>query len=278
MTESDWGRWLIDDIESTDVETITCWYLGCNGFAIKAPDDTIIYIDPYLGLGDPPRTIRMIPVPFDPDAPAMADGILITHEHTDHLHGPSQGPILAATDAPLYGHPDAVSLARERGWRDEYDLAGDQLQAIEAGASISIGDIDIDTFAGTDPDAEADLTYVLTVDDVTIVHPGDGRPADTLDTIGERYDVAATIAAVGSAGYVPDKETGIPERTVWYNDGNDALEVAERLQADRLIPTHWDMWKGLTADPTALIEARRGMAFPRRIDALEIGDGLAITG
>ena len=50
--------------------------------------DPVVY--PYLGTGDPPRTIRMIPVSFDPTDVAAADAVFATHEHTDHAHGPSR--------------------------------------------------------------------------------------------------------------------------------------------------------------------------------------------
>ncbi len=69
-----------------------------------------------------------------------------------------------------------------------------------------------------------------------------------------------------------DKETREPSYTEWYADENAAAEAANQLRADRLLPTHWDMWKGLTADPTALHDHVRGFEFPRTLEILEIGD------
>jgi len=87
---SDWSDWLPREIEAADPDGLWLWYLGCNGFALKSSGDTTVFVDSYLGTGDPPRTIRMIPVPFEPEDVAEADAVFATHEHTDHTHGPSQ--------------------------------------------------------------------------------------------------------------------------------------------------------------------------------------------
>ena len=75
MTSSDWGTWLLDDIEDADPDTVAVWYLGCNGFVLKADDGTTVFVDPYLGTGEPPHTVRMIPVPFDAEDVATADAV-----------------------------------------------------------------------------------------------------------------------------------------------------------------------------------------------------------
>jgi L-ascorbate 6-phosphate lactonase len=69
-----------------------------------------------------------------------------------------------------------------------------------------------------------------------------------------------------------DKETREPTRTRWYSDENDVVEAANQLGLDRLLPTHWDMWKGMTADPTALHEHTRSFDRPRSLEIREIGD------
>ncbi len=272
MIASDWGRWLIDEIETASPDALTLWYLGCNGLALKAADGTIAYIDPYLGLGDPPRTVRMIPVPFAPDQPQDGDAIFVTHEHTDHLHGPTQGPMLANTGATLFASEHAIDLVRERGWLDTYDIDASQLHPVEPGETVSVGFFDIGIHPGTDPDATDPLTYAFHADGATLVHPGDGRPAPELETIGERLDVDLTVAAYGTEGHILDKETREPAPTTWYNTGNQALTIAEQLQAEVLVPTHWQMWKGLTADPTALEHHRRSRPYPDRLELLELGD------
>lgn len=123
MTDSDWSDWLPRAVADADPDTVALWYLGCNGFAIKGSEGTVLWIDPYVGTGDPPRTVRMIPVPFDPDDIDEADAVLATHEHTDHVHGPSQAPILANTDADFVAPDDSLAVAREEErWTEEWEV------------------------------------------------------------------------------------------------------------------------------------------------------------
>lgn len=278
MTTSDWGRWLIDEVEDADVDGLSLWYLGCNGAILKASDGTIVYIDPYLGTGDPPRTVRMIPVPFEPDAPAEATAVFVTHEHTDHLHGPTQGPLLAKTGATLIAESGCIDLVRDRDWVGRFGIAEDQLVAVSPGESHTYGGIDVTVYPGTDPDAAHGVTFVFEHGSQTVVHPGDGRPAGALEAIDAAHDVDLVLAAVGSTGMIPDKHTGAVKRTQWYNDHDACVQVATQLRATTLVPTHWDMWKGLTTDPWAVDAHRRSFDHPRRVTVLEIGDRIDLSG
>ena len=121
---SDWGDWLPTAVADASPDGVALWYLGCNGFVLKADDGTTVFIDPYLGTGDPPRTVRMIPVPFDPRDVQEADAVFATHEHSDHVHGASQAPILAETGADYVGPDDSLAIAETEGWTDEWAEIG----------------------------------------------------------------------------------------------------------------------------------------------------------
>lgn len=267
---SDWGDWLPRAIEEAEPTGLAVWYLGCNGFALKAADGTTAFIDPYLGTGDPPRTVRMIPVPFDPEDVIAADAVLATHDHTDHTHGPSQAPILTGTDATFYGPPASVETAE--GWVDEHGVDSADITQISEGDTIEIGSLSVHVEHAHDPDAEHPVSYVIEHESETFFHGGDARPSEAFEEIGSRYDIDLAVVAFGSSGTIPDKQTREPKYTKWYSDENMAAEAANQLRADRMLPTHWDMWKGLTADPSALRDHVRGFDFPRIIEVLEIGD------
>ncbi|TMT86266.1 MBL fold metallo-hydrolase [Haloterrigena sp. H1] len=273
MIESDWDDWLVRDVEDATPEGVAIWYLGCNGFVLKGTEGTTIYIDPYLGLGDPPRTVRMIPVPFDPDDVAEADAVLATHEHTDHVHGPSQAPILANTGATFYAPDDSVAKARdEEAWTDEWDVTDEQLAEVAEGETLEIGEFTVHVEAANDPDATHPVSYVFEHDAGTFFHGGDTKPTDEFERIGDEYDIDLAVFAFGTVGQIPDKQTREPKRTRWYNDENQVIECATALECDRLLPSHWDMWKGLTADPTALHHHAASFAYPQRLEIAEIGD------
>jgi len=271
--ESDWGDWLPREIEAAEPDGIAVWYLGCNGFAVMAGDGTTLFIDPYVGLGDPPRTLRMIPVPFDPEDVADADAVLATHEHTDHVHGPSQAPILEATGAPLYAPDDSLDVALDdEDWQADYDIADDQFVEVAEGDEFEVGEVSITVEVAQDADATHPVSYVIEYEGATFFHGGDTKPSDEFERVGDEYDIDLGVLAFGTVGNVPDKETGEPIRTKWYNDENQAIKAASDLQFDRFLPSHWDMWKGLTADPKVLHHHAKSFESPGSLEIVEIGD------
>lgn len=273
MVHSDWDDWLVRDVEDASPDGISIWYLGCNGFIVKGREGTTIFIDPYVGLGDPPRTVRMIPVPFSPADVTEADAVLATHEHTDHVHGPSQAPILENTGATFYAPDDSLAVAREdEHWTDEWDVRDDQLSEVAEGDTIEIGEFTLHVEPAHDPDASHPVSYVLEHDAGTFFHGGDTKPGEAFDRIGEAYDIDLGVLAFGTVGQIPDKETREPKRTRWYNDENQLVETAATLELDRVVPTHWDMWKGLTADPKVLHHHAKSFDYPRELEIIEIGD------
>ncbi len=277
MIESDWDDWLVRDVADAEPDGVAVWYLGCNGFILKGNGGTTVFVDPYLGLGDPPRTIRMIPVPFDPEDVADADAVLATHEHTDHVHGPSQAPILENTGATFYGPDDSVAVAREEEvWTDEWDVSDEQLTAVSEGDTLEIGEFTVHVEVANDPDATHPVSYVIDHDAGTFFHGGDTKPADEFERLGDEYDVDLAALAFGTVGRIPDKQTREPKRTRWYNDENQLVECAAAIEADRLLPSHWDMWKGLTADPTTLHHHARSFDYPRDLEIVEIGDRIEL--
>ena len=273
MVHSDWGDWLPRAVEAADPDGLALWYLGCNGFVLKSSSGTTLFIDPYLGTGDPPRTVRMIPIPFDPADVAEADAVLATHEHSDHVHGPSQAPILAGTGADFYAPAASIGTARESGWLEEYDLSPGQFERVDEGDAVRIGDLTVRVTPADDPDAEEPVSYLVRHQSGTFFHAGDARPGG-FGGVGRHYDIDLGAVAFGSVGMIPDKETREPERTRWYNDENGVVEVANELRLDRLVPTHWDMWKGMSGDPTALHHHAGSFEYPDRLDVAEVGDRL----
>ncbi|WP_290817531.1 MBL fold metallo-hydrolase [Halovivax sp.] len=273
MTTSDWGDWLVRAIEDADPEGVAVWYLGCNGFVLKGASGTTICIDPYVGIGDPPRTVRMIPVPFDPEDFGEVDAVLATHEHTDHVHGPSQAPILAETGADFYAPDDSLAVALdEESWTDRWDIDRSRFHEVAEGDRFEVGEFSVAVEPAHDPDATHPVSFVIEHSAGTFFHGGDTKPSDEFERVGRTYDIDLGVLAFGSEGRIPDKESGEPSRTRWYNNENQLVEAASDLRIDRLLPSHWDMWRGLTADPTALYHHARSFEYPQRLDIVEIGD------
>jgi L-ascorbate 6-phosphate lactonase len=214
----------------------------------------------------------MVPVPFAPEDVSEADAILITHEHGDHIHGPSQAPILADTDATLYAPGDTLDIVNDQGWTDRWDVESDQFVAVGSGDDLEIGSLSVHVEEANDPGSTDPVSYVIEHEKGTIFHGGDSSLCEAFERIGETYDIDLGILAYGSGGMLTDPDTGERSPVAWYNDSNDIILAAYQLQLDRLLPSHWDIWKGMTADPTTLVERRRGFEYPAEIEYAEIGD------
>lgn len=269
MIESTWEDWFVsDEIEGTDPDGLSIWYLGCNGFALRTAEATV-YIDPYFGNGDPPWTIRMIPVPMDPADATMCDAVLVTHEHLDHMHEPSYRPFVENCGATVcapgasYESPD---------YEPEHELSDDQKEVVEEGDTLHIGDLTIHVRGGNDPDAIEEVSYVIEHESGTYFNSGDSRPTEELYDIGEEFDIDVGSLTFGTVGRIHHHDEGETRVERWYSDENDVIEMANALQLDRLLPCHYDMWKGVRGDPTSLHRHAASFEYPKSIEPVQVGD------
>lgn len=272
MVHSTWGDWLVsEEVEASSPDGLSVWYLGCHGFVLRSPEATV-YIDPYFADGDPPHIVRMIPVPMDPADASMCDAVLASHEHIDHFHPPSYGPLLTDLDATLYApqasfdHPD---------YEGDLSAPEDQRSVISVGDTFEIEDLTVHVCESNDPDAIEPVTYVIEHESGTFLHAGDSRPTDAFREIGERFDITVGALAFGTVGnvyYPDDDEVRVAED--WYCDENQIIEAARALQLDRLLPAHSDMWRSVTADPKSLHDNAASFAYPKVVEPVTIGDRL----
>jgi L-ascorbate 6-phosphate lactonase len=273
--ESDWDDWLTERVADADPDGVAVWYLGCNGLAVKGSGGTTLFVDPYCGTGDPPRLVRMVPVPFDPADVDRADAVLATHEHSDHVHEGTQAPLLAGTDATYHAPDAALDRVAAEGWTDAHGIGGNRFHEVSEGDSFDVGEFEVTVVGTHDPDAVHPVGYVIDHEAGTILHGGDTKPDESLLSTGRTFDVDLGVLAFGTAGMLPDGEGG-RSRKRWYADGNGVVEAANQLRVDRLLPTHWDIWKGMTADPTTLHHHARSFPYPRRLEIVEVGGRIHI--
>jgi len=275
VIHSTWGDWFIrEEVEGAVPDELTLWYLGCNGFVLRSPEATV-YVDPYFADGDPPNLVRMLPVPLDPADATECDAVLATHEHIDHMHPPSYGPLVENLGADVYA---TTACYEEADYDGAMRVPSERKHVVEPGQTFTVGDLTIHAVATNDPDALGEVGYVVEHDSGTFFHAGDSRPApDAFGAVADSFDVDVGALAFGSVGTVYDPDTGAGERNRWYMDENQVIEAANQLELDRLLPTHYDMWRGLGADPNVLTHHAASFTYPRVIEHAVIGDRFSIA-
>ncbi len=269
MVHSTWGDWFVSrEVEAVEPSGVSVWYLGCNGFVVRSAETTL-YVDPYFGDGDPPNVVRMIPVPIDPADATLCDAVLVTHEHIDHVHPPSYGPLVTDLGASIHAPSAAYT---DPDYDGDLRAPEDRRHTVSVGDSFEVGDFDVHVRGANDPDAIEPATYVIEHDAGVVLHAGDSRPAAAFEEIGREFDIDLGILAVGSMGHIHYPEDGETRRTEWYMNENQVVEAANALRLDRLLPSHFDVWRGMNADPKSLDEHAAAHEYPHVVETPTVGD------
>jgi len=274
MIEPTWDDWFVrEELEGVTPDGLSVWYLGCNGFVLRTAETTV-YIDPYFGTGSHrPYAVRMLPVPMDPEIATLCDAVLVTHEHVDHMHPPSYGPLLETTGANIYAPETCFETPDYDG---DLQVSEDRRVPVSPGETFTVGDFTMHVRGAHDPDAKEPLSYVIEAENGTFFHPGDSKPAPEFDEIGASFDIDVGALAFGTTGTFVDPETDTPRTVKWYMNGDQVIETCNALEMDRLLPTHHDMWKGFGASPSVLHDHAASSQHPKTIDVIEVGDRIEL--
>ena len=209
------GQELLDEIETTVCLAPTLWWLGDSGFALKYRD-AILYVDPSLS---------------QPDAPFPGAGVthasLILCTGRGQLEPETIRPMLAscpraklvipksvANDANALGIPYHRMVTTDAGLRVEY--LDDRIYAVPS----ALNDLDWTALGGYPY-----LGYLVRFGGITIYHPGDCIPYDSLVDRLRPYSVTVALLPVcGRPGAFEIAEAG---------------QLAEDIGARWLVPMNY---------------------------------------
>jgi len=271
-----WGEYFVrDEVEAAEPDELTVWYLGGNGFVVRSPETTL-YIDPFFGDGDPPSFWRMIPVPLDPADVTRCDAVLVTHEHLDHMHPPSYGPLVNDLGAPIYAPESAYERPH---WDGDMRVPADRKNVVEPGDTLRFGDVTVHARESNDPDSHGSISYAVEHATGTFFSGGDSRYTDTFHDIGDEFDIDLGSLVFGSFSriywsdwWTDDDEQPETRVTQMYMTENDVIKSANALGLDRLLPVHYDLWKGAEGDPKALHDHAASFPYPSVVEVGRVGD------
>jgi L-ascorbate 6-phosphate lactonase len=240
---------LISRIDALEVggRSLAFWGLGQVGVAIKGPGG-VLYVDPYLTDSDGqggslPRTF---PPPLTPAEVTNATAVLLTHVHIDHTDPDTVLPLSEAS-------PDARYVASFTSCDTlvEAGLDGDRIVVPEVGEPVEIAGARITAVPSSHTELEHDpergypyLGYVIEWNGVTVYHAGDTVVYDGLIETLSTWDINVAFVPINGRDYF---RTG--RGIIGNTDFRETAELTETLDIGLIVPTHYDLIEGNTADP-----------------------------
>jgi L-ascorbate metabolism protein UlaG (beta-lactamase superfamily) len=240
---------------------VSLWWLGQSGYLI-CHDGVCIAVDPYLSdsltakyANTNKPHIRMGRRVVDPSLLNMVSLVTSSHNHTDHLDAETIGPMMQANpELQIVCSQANVAFAAERLGVDAARMTG-----VGRGSPLTHGPFRLHVIPAAhntrEQDADGHERYiglVIEVGGIVIYHSG-----DTLwypELVSELAPWAIDVALLPING-------NEPARGVAGNlNAHEAVDLAQQIGANVLIPCHYDMFTFNTVDPLACVQyaAQRG--------------------
>ncbi|TKI04307.1 MBL fold metallo-hydrolase [Martelella alba] len=236
---------------------LAIWSLGQAGFVLKNSANDIVVIDPYLTHSievNKPGTefVRAFGPVVDPEDILCADAIIVTHYHDDHMDlSTLERVAVARGDIPFY----LPSFDADRVKADNALIKGN-VRAAVTGEAFSIGHFTVRPIPSAHSTYDKNvlghdrfLGYVVTVDGLSFYHSGDTLVTPELEA--ELTALAPDIVAlpINGGDYARIKRGIVPNMSF-----RDAADLANHVQADLLLPFHFDMFTCNTDNPGYFVD------------------------
>jgi L-ascorbate 6-phosphate lactonase len=243
------GIGLIGRIDALEIggRSLAFWGLGQVGVAIKGPTG-VLYVDPYLtdSDGEGGSLPRTFPPPLAPTEVTNASAVLLTHVHIDHTDPDTILPLSKASPesrlvAPFTSRDTLIEAGLDEG----------RVVVPEVGDPLEISGVMVTAVPSAHTELEYDpergypyLGYVIEWNDVTVYHAGDSVVYDGLVETLSAWDIDLAFIPINGRDFFRT------ERNIIGNmNFREAAELTETLDIGLIVPTHYDLIEGNTADP-----------------------------
>ena len=250
---------LIREIEGTVLPTGSgaFWWLGQHSFIVKAGDKTL-YIDPFLDDWDS----RQTPSLLRPEEAKLADLVLVSHGHGDHLDPVALKGLVKASPEAIF-----ISPKTEAGRMvSEGEVPEHRLHSIDAGESLEFDGVKVTAIKSKHEAFDEHPTlgfpylgFVVEVGGVVFYHSGDTIQYDGLLQslkAWKRFD--AVFLPINGRDAERYRKNCLGNFTF-----QEAVELVGELRPGVAVPTHYDMFLGNQENPakfTSYLDAK----FPGR--------------
>ena len=240
---------LLADVKSaqTALGKAHFWWLGQHSFIVKIAGK-VIYIDPFFKVSDR----RQTPSLLSDQEGKLADIVLISHGHSDHLC-----PV--AVKALVEGSPSAQFVApkTEQKQMNDAGCIGDRLKLVSAEDIFEHDGIKVTCLKSKHEFFDEDpilgfpfLGFVIEADGLTFYHAGDTIPYEGLMTRLQKWPhIDIVFLPINGRDAVKFKRGLIGNCTF-----QEAAEIAGDLKVGLAVPTHYDMFIGNQEDPQKFVD------------------------
>ena len=226
------------------------WWLGQSGFLVQWRNEHLLF-DPYLSdsltrkyaTTDKPHT-RMTEQVINPEKLDFINVTTSSHNHTDHLDKETLTSLMKA-------NPEMELLipsANQQFAADRLETEPEKLCTINAGESIRLGQFELhaipaahEELSTDDQDRHHYVGYIAKVGPWTIYHSGDTIPYEGMEEILSQWEINVALLPINGRR---------SERRVAGNLwGHEAARLAKSINADIVIPCHYEMFEFNTETP-----------------------------
>jgi len=247
------------DIDASDRRNggFRLWWLGQSGFLLQWQGVHVL-LDPYLSDSlskkysqtDKPH-VRMTELVVDPARISFVDIVTCTHNHTDHLDAETLSPILANTRVKL-----VIAEANRAFVADRLKIDSSVAIGLDDGTSVEISGIRFSGIASAHEALDRDewgrakyLGFVLQFGGWTIYHSGDTVRYEGMSEKLRPFKIDVALLPINGRA----AERRVPGNLF----GREAAQLARDIEAELVIPCHFEMFEFNTASPDEFVDQCR---------------------